>query len=206
MQKITSIFWDLGGVVLTNAWDRDQRVKVLNEFNITSNEQLNEFGDRHREVAAPFESGKFSLSEYLNLTLFGMPQIFTHDQFKEKMFEQSKPLPGLEVLKEVSASGKYFLASLNNESRELNEHRIRHFELRDHFTAFFSSCYLNIMKPNPEIYRAALNISHRKADECLFIDDRAQHVEAARHVGLHAIHYIGPEQLRADLAKFNVTI
>ena len=133
MNKITTIFWDLGGVVLTNAWDRDQRVQVLSEFNITTSEELNEFGDRHREVAAPFESGKFSLQEYLNLTLFGMPQIFTHDQFKEKMFEQSKPLPGLEVLKEVAGSGKYFLASLNNESKELNEHRIKHFELPNFF-------------------------------------------------------------------------
>lgn len=206
MQKITTIFWDLGGVVLTNAWDRDQRVKVLNEFNITSDEQLNEFGDRHREVAAPFETGRFSLKEYLNLTLFGMPQVFTHGQFQEKMFEQSKPLPGLEVLKQVSATGKYYLASLNNESLELNEHRIRHFELRDHFDAFFSSCYLNTMKPNPEIYRAALNISHRKPEECVFIDDRAQNVEAARRCGLNAIVYSDPEQLRAELAKLNVSI
>ncbi len=206
MNKITTIFWDLGGVVLTNAWDREQRVKVLNEFDITSQELLNEFGDRHREVAASFESGKFSLRDYLNLTLFGMPKVFTHDQFKEKMFEQSRALPGLSVLKEVSASGKYFLASLNNESLELNEHRIRHFGLHDHFNAFFSSCYLNVMKPNPEIYRAALNISHRKPEECLFIDDRQQNVEAARLCGLNAIHYVNPDQLRSDLAKFGVSL
>ena len=206
MNNITSIFWDLGGVVLTNAWDREQRVRVLNEFNIRTGEELNEFGDRHREVAALFESGKFSLQEYLNMTLFGMPQIFTHDQFKEKMFEQSKSLPGMEVLKQVAESGKYFLASLNNESKELNEHRIRHFDLPNYFGAFFSSCYLNIMKPNPEIYRAALNISHRKAEECVFIDDRSQNVEAARHCGMHAIHYKDPDQLRVELDKLNISI
>ena len=205
MNQISTIFWDLGGVVLTNAWDRDQRVQVLNEFKITSNEELNEFGDRHREVAASFESGKFTIEEYLNLTLFGMPQIFTHDQFKEKMFEQSKPLPGFDVLKEVAVTGKYFLASLNNESKELNEHRIKHFELSNYFEAFFSSCYLNLMKPNPEIYRSALNISHRKGEECVFIDDRLQNVEAARHCGMRAIHYLNPDQLRSELAKLNVT-
>lgn len=206
MNKISTIFWDLGGVVLTNAWDRDQRVQVLNEFKITSADELNEFGDRHREVASLFESGKFTLTEYLNMTLFGMPQIFTHEQFKEKMFEQSKSLPGMEVLKEVSATGRYFLASLNNESKELNEHRIKHFDLHNYFQAFFSSCYLNIMKPNPEIYRAALNISHRHAEQCVFIDDRAQNVEAARHCGMHAIHYLNPDQLRMELDKMNISI
>lgn len=206
MNKITAIFWDLGGVVLTNAWDREQRVRVLNEFKITSDEELNEFGDRHREVAAPFESGKFTLREYLNLTLFGMPQIFSHDQFKEKMFEQSKLLPGLEVLKGVASTGKYFMASLNNESRELNEHRIKHFELHNYFEAFFSSCYLNIMKPNPEIYRAALNISHRTPEECVFIDDRSQNVEAARQNRMYAIHYLNPDQLRNELAKLDVSL
>jgi putative hydrolase of the HAD superfamily len=206
MEKITTIFWDLGGVVLTNAWDHEQRVKVLNEFDITSEEHLNEFSDRHREVAASFESGKFSLLDYLNLTLFGMPKVFTHEQFKEKMFEQSRTLPGLEVLKQVSASGKYFLASLNNESLELNEYRIRHFKLDDHMNAFFSSCYLSLMKPNPEIYRAALNIAHRKASECLFIDDRAQNIESARRCGLNAIHYRDPEQLGKELDQFGVSI
>lgn len=206
MSKISAIFWDLGGVVLTNAWDREQRVRVLNEFKITSAEELNEFGDRHREVAASFESGKFSLRQYLDLTLFGMPQVFSHDQFKEKMFEQSKPLAGLEVLKAVAKNGKYFLASLNNESRELNEYRIRHFELYNYFGAFFSSCYLNIMKPNPEIYQAALNISHRKAEECIFIDDRPQNVEAARQCGMYAIHYVDPDQLRNELAKLGISL
>lgn len=204
MKKITAIFWDLGGVILTNAWDRDQRVKVLAEFGIASKKELDEFGDRHREVAASFEVGRCSLDQYLELTLFGYSRHFSVQEFKQKMFEQSQALPGFEVLKELSAKALCLLATLNNESRELNEYRIQRFELKKHFQAFFSSCYLNTMKPNSDIYGAALSITQRRPDECLFIDDRLQNVEAARRCGLHAIHYLGPDQLREQLAAHGV--
>ena len=204
--NVTTIFWDLGGVVLTNAWDRDQRVKVLSEFGITSKADLDEFGDRHREVASLFEIGQCTLDQYLDMTLFGIERNFTRDQFKEKMFEQSQSLEGLEALKAAAATNKYFLATLNNESRELNEHRFQKFGLTRYFRAFFSSCYLKMMKPNPDIYQTALHLTQRNPDECVFIDDRAQNAEAARRVGLHAIEYKNPAQLRVELKKLEVSI
>jgi len=204
--NITTIFWDLGGVVLTNAWDRDQRVRVLSEFGITAKPDLDEFGDRHREVASLFEIGQCTLQEYLDMTLFGIERNFTREQFKEKMFEQSQALEGLEVLKAVADTGKYFLATLNNESRELNEHRFQKFGLTRYFRTFFSSCYLKMMKPNPDIYQTALNLTQREAGECVFIDDRAQNAEAARRLGIHAIEYKNPTQLKGELKKFGVSV
>lgn len=204
MTKITTIFWDLGGVVLTNAWDRDQRVRVLAEFGITSKAELDEFGDRHREVAASFEVGKCTLDDYLEMTLFGFTRRFSIQDFKQKMFDQSLPLSGFDILKNVASTGRYFLATLNNESRELNEYRIQQFELKKFFRAFFSSCYLSTMKPSQDMYQLALSITQRRPDECLFIDDRVQNVEAARRCGLHAIRYEDPAQLREQLAAHDV--
>ncbi|MCB0834604.1 MAG: HAD-IA family hydrolase [Bacteroidetes bacterium] len=199
---IKTMFWDLGGVVLTNAWDREQRISVLRDFGITDKKSLDEFGDRHREVAAVFETGKCSLDEYLAMTLFGM-QIDVKE-FRDRMMEQSHAWSALPVLQEIASSGRYFMSTLNNESRELNEHRIRRFELQNYFSLFCSSCYLNLTKPQKEIYETALQITQTDADECVFIDDRAQNVEAARLVGMKAIHYETPEQLREDLQRIGV--
>lgn len=206
MSEITTLFWDLGGVVLTNAWDREQRVKVLNEFGITDPAMLNEFGDRHREVAALFETGQCSLDEYLDMTVFGLTNGFTKEKFIQKMFEQSKAMEGMSVLQSIAASGKYFLATLNNESKELNEHRIKQFELDRYFNAFFSSCYLNRMKPDPDIYRTALSITQNDPAECVFIDDRAQNVQAAKRVGINAVQYQNPGQLTQALAAVGVKL
>ncbi len=204
MEKITTLFWDLGGVALTNGWDRNERINVLNGCGITSKEDLDEFGDRHREVNAMFEIGKCTLDEYLKMTLFGLGKNVTHEKFKQLMFVQSRTLPGYEVLKAVAASGNYFLAALNNESRELNDYRIKTFELPKYFKVFCSSCYLGLMKPNPEIYLAALNIAQKRPAECIFIDDRAQNAEAARQCGMHAIHYHDPDQLKEEFNKLGV--
>ncbi len=204
MPTFTSIFFVLGGVVLTIAWDRDQRVKVLNSFGINSKVQLDEFGDRHREVATAFEIGKCSLDEYLNMTLFGLNQI-DRESFKKEMYAQSQRIDGFEVLKKIAESEKYFLSTLNNESRELNDQRIRDFELKKYFKTFCSSCYLNMAKPTREIYEAALNITQRRPDECVFIDDRPQNAESARRVGIHAVAYQSPGQLTAELGKLGVS-
>jgi putative hydrolase of the HAD superfamily len=206
MQKITTIFWDIGGVVLTNGWDREQRVKVLNEFGITSKAELDEFGDRHREVAGEFETGKYTIDEYLSMTLSGLSLKINFEDFKKKMLEQSQILPGFEVLKEIASFGNYFLSALNNESSELNNYRIQKFELKKYFKVFFSSCYVRLMKPNPEIYKLALNITQKIPSECIFIDDRLQNIESAWRCGINAIQYNNPHQLRNELKKLEVKI
>ncbi len=203
---ISTILWDLGGVVLSNAWDREQRVKVLREFGITSKADLDEFGDRHREAAPLWEIGKCTMEDYLFMTLFGFSHSISKEDFREKMFEQSEPLDGLDVLKQVHATDKYFLVTLNNESRELNEYRIQHFKLATYFSAFFSSCYLNMMKPNPKIYATALQILQRAPEQCLFIDDRQQNVESAKRFGLHAIHYTDNESLVRELRSKGIDV
>lgn len=203
---ITTLLWDLGGVVLTNAWDREQRIKVLHEFGITSKDELDEFGDRHREVAPLWEIGKCTIDDYLFMTLFGFSQAVSKDAFREKMFAQSEALSGIEVLKQVKASGKYFLITLNNESKELNEYRIDRFGLREYFSAFFSSCYLNMMKPNPKMYQTALHITQRSPEECLFIDDRQQNVESAKRLGLHAVHYTDNASLLRELRSCGIDV
>jgi len=73
MQEIQTIFWDVGGVLLTNAWDRTERAAALEHFHLDEKE----FHARHEMVVSSFERGKISLDEYLDRTVFYREQTFT---------------------------------------------------------------------------------------------------------------------------------
>jgi putative hydrolase of the HAD superfamily len=202
MAEITSLFWDNGGVILTNGWDRDARKLAVGTFHL----DWEDFEDRHELMLDAFETGALSLDDYLKRTVFYRPRSFTPEDFKKFMFAQSQPLPdSLAFAGELARSRKYLMAALNNESLEINEYRIKKFKLRDYFEAFFSSCYLGVRKPNAGIYKLALEITQRGPGECILIDDRGLNLECARELGMNTIQYKNLAQLREDLARFGVT-
>ena len=201
MPVIAALFWDIGGVLLTNAWDRTERVKALNHFQVDPEE----FHSRHEMVVSSFERGKIGLDEYLDRTVFYCPRPFTRDTFRSFMFELSQALPGrLPLAHALASSGKYFMGTINNESRELNLYRIEKFGLRDLFRVFFSSCFVGLRKPEREIYRIALETTQFPAEQCCFIDDRAINLEGAAQLGMHTVLVQSLEQLKTDLAKLGV--
>jgi putative hydrolase of the HAD superfamily len=201
MAEVTSLFWDMGGVFLTNAWDRAQRRRAVEKFQLDPDD----FEDRHELMLHAFETGHASLDKYLKRTVFYRPRSFTPEEFTKFMQEQSQECPeGMAVLAGVARTKKYFLAALNNESLEMNEYRIARFHLRDYFEAFFSSCFLGVRKPDAGIYRLALRISQRPAEECVFIDDRSLNLECARELGMRTILYQNAAQLRKELGSAGV--
>jgi putative hydrolase of the HAD superfamily len=201
MGAITTLFFDIGGVVLTNGWDHEQRQAVAREFGF----DYETFDARHRQVADTLERGQMTLHDYLRWTLFYEPRPFTLAEIEAAIKGLSAPLDDtLGLARALRAGGRYALMTINNESRELNEHRIRTFGLRQVFSAFFSSCYLGLVKPQPEHYRRALDISQRAPDECLYIDDRPMNVEVARILGMHPVRFTDAAQLAADLRAAGV--
>lgn len=203
MSKITALFWDIGGVILTNGWDRHARRDAAEKFHL----DWEEFQDRHDFSFPGFDSGRITLNEYLDRTLFYRPRPFSREEFVEFMFAQSKEYPEVRaVLDQVTKSGKYLISSINNEPLELNQYRIEKFELRRNFTAFFSSCYVRARKPEEAIFRMALEVTQRTPGQCIFIDDRPLNLESPRALGMNVIHHQNAEQLRAELQKFDVEV
>ena len=203
MAQITAIFWDVGGVLLSNAWDRAQRERALEQFKLDEEE----FDDRHAMVVSSFERGKISLDEYLDRTIFYRPRPFTREVFREFMFSLSQPQREvLAFARELSASGKYLMATINNESKELNQYRIQTFRLREIFTLFVSSCFVGFRKPEQPIYRLALEITQKPSEECCFIDDRALNLECARQLGMHTIEMQDIEQLKRDVLRLGAGV
>src|SRR5579863_2903050 len=202
MANVNTLFWDNGGVILTNGWDRGARQQVAGKFGL----DWEEFEDRHELVLNAFETGQMTLDEYLRRTVFYRSRAFTPGQFKEAVFAESQPMAeSLEFLGKLARTRRYAMASLNNESLEINEYRIAKFKLRDYFEAFFSSCYLGVRKPDAAIYRLALKITQREPGECVLIDDRGLNLECAREMGMNTIQFVDVAQLRSDLARLRVT-
>ena len=203
MPEITTLFWDIGGVILTNGWDTTARRRAAEVFHL----DWDEFQERHELSFPAFDSGLISLDEYLNRILFYRPRAFTREEFIAFMFAQSKEYPeSRAVLDKLARMEKYFIGSINNEPLELNEYRIKAFHLRRDFQVFFSSCYLHTRKPEEMIYRIALEVTQRAAGECVFIDDRPLNLENPRKLGFKTIHYQGAEQLRAELTNCGVEV
>ncbi|HXO34334.1 MAG TPA: HAD family phosphatase [Candidatus Acidoferrales bacterium] len=201
MSEIHAIFWDVGGVLLTNAWDHTERAAALEHFRLDEKE----FHGRHEMVVSSFERGKISLDDYLDRTVFYRSRSFTREEFRDYMLSLSRPMTDvLTFARDLATSGKYFMGTINNESRELNLYRIKKFGLRDIFRVFVSSCFVGLRKPESGIYRLALEITQINPEQCCFIDDRALNLECAAKLGMRTIQMQTLEQLRGDLGKLLV--
>jgi len=203
LPAIRAIFFDVGGVLLTNAWDRAQRIAALEHFHLDEEE----FHARHEMVVSSFERGKMTLDEYLDRTVFYRTRAFTRDAFRDFMFSLSQPFPEVvEFAQKLSDSGKYFMGTINNESRELNYYRIEKCGLRQVFRLFVSSCFVGFRKPERDIFRLALELTQIPAQACCFIDDRALNLECAAKLGMQTIEMRGLDPLREDLGKLGVSV
>lgn len=203
MAQITTVFWDIGGVILTNGWDHDERMEAAQMFGL----DWEEFREHHDSSFPAFDCGQITLNQYLDRTLFYRARSFTREEFTAFMFAQSREYKETRaVLSEVARSGRYYVAAINNEPRELNQYRIEAFGLRKEFQAFFSSCYLGTRKPDEAIYRIALEVSQRPAENSLFIDDRTINLENPRRLGMQVVHHQNATQLRNDLKTFGIEV
>jgi putative hydrolase of the HAD superfamily len=203
MPEITTLFWDIGGVILTNGWDHNSRMEAAQTFGL----DWEEFRERHDLSMPAFDAGQITLNQYLDRTLFYRARNFSREDFTAFMFAQSKEYPETRaVLDDVARSGKYYVASINNEPRELNNYRIEEFALRRDFQAFFSSGYLNARKPEETIYKIALEVSQRPSEKSIFIDDRPLNLECPRRLGMYAVHHQNAKQLRGDLQALGIKV
>lgn len=202
--EIRAIYWDIGGVLLTNGWDHEERARVLAQFAIPRDE----YESRHEEANDRWEKGELSDDAFLKQTVFFKERSFTSTDFIQAVRAQSKWLPGgaKNVIAAARAHSGLKMAMLNNESGPLNDFRIATFRLEQYFDGFFCSAYLGMRKPDPRIFRAGTSMLHFKPEECAFVDDRENNCAAAAGVGMHAIQYKGEEQLTDALRALGVQL
>lgn len=201
MARVPTLFFDVGGVLLTNAWDTAARKRAAEVFDL----DYQEFQTRHEMLKTAFETGRLSLEVYLRKAVFHVPREFTPADFREFMFRQSQPLgETLEWVRALARSHRCSLFTLNNESAELHEYRVRTFHLDEIFRGFLVSCYLGAAKPEEGIYLSALGIAACDKGDAVFIDDRALNVEPALALGLNGVQFRGLDPLREYLKHWGI--
>jgi putative hydrolase of the HAD superfamily len=197
--EIRHVFFDIGGVLGSNGWDREQRHRAVERFDLNADD----FQWRHEEVVGEWEEGRITLDEYLDIAVFYTQRPFTRKEFVDFMYSQSVPdTATVQIARALSADSRYTLMTLNNESEELNVYRIETFGISQVFEAFLSSCWLGVRKPIRRFYSRALGIAHAEPSSSLFIDDRQQNLTPAITLGMNVIHFTSAAQLRSDLERF----
>ncbi|HJP58984.1 MAG TPA: HAD-IA family hydrolase [Gemmatimonadaceae bacterium] len=196
MTEISHIFFDIGGVLGSNGWDRSERAQAVARFQLDADE----FQWRHEEVVVEWEEGRITLDEYLDNTVFYTRRDFTRAEFSRFMLDQSQPdADAIAIARALAETSRFTMMTLNNESEELNIHRIERFQLRTSFDAFLTSCWLGVRKPLRHFYNSALGIAQCEPARALFIDDRQQNLTPAKATGMNVILFKSPAQLRGEL-------
>jgi putative hydrolase of the HAD superfamily len=166
VSRIKVVFFDIGGVLLSNGWGHESRHKAAEVFGLN----YDEMNVLHNFIFNVFEIGSITLDDYLDTVVFNHPREFTKKDFKNFMFDQSVELPNLMPwLLEWKKNCGFRIFSINNESKELNDYRIAKFGLHQYFDGFISSCHVNMRKPDFRIYSFSYgNYTSKTGRMCLF--------------------------------------
>jgi putative hydrolase of the HAD superfamily len=200
-KKITTLFLDIGGVLLTNGWGQTARNKTVAHFKLDS-EEINE---RHHLTFDTYEEGKLTLTDYLKRVIFYEKREFSENNFTKFMFNQSLSYPDtIAFFKKIKQRYHLKVIAVSNEGRELNAYRVKKFKLNELFDAFVSSSYVHLRKPDVDIFLMAGDISQTLPENSLFIDDRLMFVKVAQALGINGMHYEGLDKAKAQLKKFGL--
>jgi putative hydrolase of the HAD superfamily len=201
------VFWDIGGVLLTNGWDRYQRARVFADLDLSA-EDIAVAEEQREEANWYWERGLIDEAEFFKRTIFFRPRNFTLEDVWHGVEEQQGVLypESFDILQAMHARRQVRLATLNNESRELNDFRLKRFNLRRYFDFCICSGYVHEMKPAPGIYRSALEIGGDRPGEAAFIDDKEENVDAANAAGFVGLHFTSPAALRDQLHSLGIEL
>jgi putative hydrolase of the HAD superfamily len=200
---VTTLFLDIGGVMLSNGWGHESRRAAANVFSL----DYDEMDERHHVIQVTYEEGKIPLSEYLKRVVFYRKRSFTIDQFRDFMFSQSTPNTDMiEYIRKLKEKYNLKIAVVNNEGRELNEHRIKEFKLNKFVDFFISSCFVHFRKPDGDIFRIALDIAQVPVQNVLYIEDMQMFVDVASDLGIRSIHHTDYKSTCSELSLLGLKI
>ena len=202
-KQITTLFLDIGGVLLTNGWDDNIQKRAADKFGM----DYREMNERHHLTFDTYEEGKLSLDVYLNRVVFYKERSFSREEFKSFMYAQSQPFPEMiELMRRLETQYGLEVAAVSNEGRELTVYRVQQFELGTVIDFFVSSCFVHFRKPDEDIYRIALDIAQVRPEQVVYIDDRAMFVEVAQGLGIRGIIHTGYQSTSKALEQFGLKI
>jgi putative hydrolase of the HAD superfamily len=197
-RAVRNVIFDLGGVVFD--WNPDHivaRVQPVPELRAALKEALFGHADwRH------FDRGTLSESELIDRlqTRIGATRQEVDailDAVRNSLVEKPETL---ELIRTLQGRGTP-LYCLSNMPGSIYAHLRERHNFWDAFSGIVISGHVQMMKPEPEVFRHLLEKFNLLAEETVFIDDLPTNIESARQVGLHAILFKDAVQCRRELQQ-----
>lgn len=130
----------------------------------------------------------------------------TFEEFSEVWNRALDPIPIHSESFLEKLSKNYRLALLSNTDPIHMSHEEARFPFFRFFPIRIYSYRVGASKPDPAIYREALQACLVRAEEAVYIDDIAAYAEAAQRLGMSGIVFQSPEQLQSDLRKLGIQL
>ena len=201
--NITTLFLDIGGVLLSNGWGREFRHSAAEKFKLDETAME----ERHNIMFVTYEEGKITLDEYLDRVIFYKHRDFNNYEFREYMFGLTTPNPEMiDFIIRLKKEHQLKIVAVSNEARELNSYRIQTFKLNSFIDFFISSCYVHIRKPDTNIFRMALDLAQVSAEEVVYIDDVQMFTDIATDLGIKSIHHTDWHSTSEALADMGLSV
>jgi putative hydrolase of the HAD superfamily len=160
---------------------------------------------RHGLTFETYEQGKLTLEEYLGVVVFHQARPFTRAQFRRFMFAQSKAHPKMiDLVAQVKVTHGLKVVVVSNEARELNAYRIRRFKLGDFVDFFVSSCFVQMRKPDADLFRFALDLAQVEVQSVVYLDNTPMFVQVAGQLGIRGIVHTDYRSTCAQLATLGL--
>lgn len=200
---ITTLFLDIGGVLLTNGWDTDLRKQTAAHFGL----DYEEIYHRHHVTYDTYEEGKMTLDEYLHQIIFYEKRSFSAKDVKNYILEQAKAYQDtIDLVKRLKAVYRLRVAVVSNEGREVAEDRIHRFHLKEFVDFFVVSAFVHFRKPDLDIYRLALDVAQVKPEQVAYLEDRPLLCEVAGRLGIHSVLNRTAAETREKLAALGLIL
>jgi len=199
---IKAIAFDCGNVILSNSWTDPVFEKFCKEIGISFRKGTKIFF-KHYDGWLKFGRGSeydffkelLKNSKNKKLKLKDVKRLYYKKIHAKKAFSLVKKL-----------YKRYPLYTVNDESIEWMNYRIKKFKLKKYFKGFITSGFVGYAKPDKRIYQIMLKKAKRKPEEVIFIDNNPKLVEAARKLGINGIVFKNQKQLVSSLKKFGIKI
>ena len=199
--KPSHLLTDLGGVLLTNGWDRNTRRRVAEQFHVDSAVME----ECHNLTYDTYESGKTDIWTYLQRVIFFESRSYTPQQVLDFILDQAQPMPEtIALVKELKARHGVKVGVVSNEGRELGEDRVRRFGLSEFVDFFVISGCVGLRKPDTAIWRLALDLAQAAPEQAAYLEDRRMFVDVAAGLGLRAVWHRDAASTRAALAAMGL--
>lgn len=201
-KNIKTVIFDLGGVYFTDGTKR--AIEIISkrwglDEKLVADVFKGEIGTAYRESKISHEDFWRKAKETLGISA-------KTEELAKIWLDGYVPIKGtVEIIKELKKNG-YEILYLSDNVQERIDYIEQKYHFLQHFKSGVFSHIVGVRKPNPQIYKYALEESSNPANECVYIDDKPNLLEEAQKLGMSTIAFVNAKETRKKLRELGVNL